>query len=703
MSKSNGKPGKAATPAARAATRSAQQAARSRQQFAERAEVGPLPKPFKPRRRNAARKSLIKFLTIYFPHSTGLKPFSADHKRMIGDMQQIIEGGGRLVNAVYRGFAKTTICENAAIWATVNGYRQFVLVLGINAGASTANIDSIKAELAENDLLAEDYPEVCLPIRALENKPQRAPHQTCNGQHTHLVWRADMLVLPTIKGSKASGAIIVAKPYAKARGVKYKRRDGAQARPDLVIIDDPQDDESATSPIQVNKNLTVLRKGILQTAGHQKGLAAIVNATIIAKGDMIETLLGDPAWEGQRVPMVRQWADEHEELWLKQYADLRREFDRSVPGDQKRAKWDATRFYRRNRRKMDRGCAVSWRHCFDRTVDPPELSAIQHAYNKLIDDGKGAFSTEYQQEPFDEAGGASRLTAPAIAAKCNGLERGLVPQNCRAVVAGIDVHDRLLYWLVLALADGFAGAVIDYGTWPRQPSTFFSMNNCPRPLEIAYPGCVQDAYILAGLQECTKAILERVYPREDGAPLRVEKLLIDAHWGEKTELVKAFCRRHPDYNRVVLPSFGAYVKPGDILRVGRKPGGRYGPGWGMPPAERGMVHVTFDADFCKSEIAQRLAVPLGTPGGFELFGREPRVHGLLAEHFTAQRGVEITRGEARKESWEALLNRDDHWWDNLVQCLVCGLLLGIDLPGVETQRKPRPADQRPTLAQLAKR
>ena len=135
--------GLATSPADKAAAHSAQVAARSRQQFAARAELGPLPKPVNRRRRNATRKSLEKFLRTYFPHSTGLKPFSDDHKRMIADMQAIIEGGGRLVNAVYRGFAKTTISENAAIWATVNGFRQFVLVLGINAGASAANRDGL--------------------------------------------------------------------------------------------------------------------------------------------------------------------------------------------------------------------------------------------------------------------------------------------------------------------------------------------------------------------------------------------------------------------------------------------------------------------------------------------------------------------------------------------------------------------------------
>jgi len=674
------------TPEEKAAAHSARVAAKSREAFREKAEVGPPEKPAKPWRRRKAAKSLLYFLKTYFPRTTGLSPFSDDHKRMVDELERCIRQGGRMVNAVYRGFAKTTISENAAIWATLFGYRRFVLVVGINQGASAGNISAIKEELADNDLLAEDFPEVCKYIRELDNKPQAAPHQTCNGHHTHIVWRADMIVLPTVEGSPASGAIITARPYAKARGVKFKRRDGQQARPDLAIVDDPQDDESAATALQVNKNLTILRKGILQTAGHLVGLACVVNATIIARNDMIESLLADPAWQGQRIPMVRNWADAHDTLWLKDYAGIRRTFDRSVPGDQQRAQRAATRFYRKHRRAMDTGCKVSWKHCYKK---PEEISAIQHAYNILIDDGEEVFASEYQQKPFDETAAGGRLVAAEIAAKCNELIRGVVPRDCRAVVSGIDVHDRLLYWLVLAVADGFSGAVIDYGTWPREQSSFFSMVNCPRPLEGAYPGRLQDAYLLAGLKDCTASILNRAYVREDGAPMRVEKLLIDAHWGEKTELVKAFCRRHRDYGRIVLPSFGVSVKPGDILRVGRKPGGRFGPGWGIPPAETGNIHVTFDADFGKSQVAQRLAVPLGTPGGFDLFGRNPKAHALLADHCTAERAVEITRGEARKEAWELIPGRDNHWWDNLVQCVIGALIAGVEIPGMEEPKARR--------------
>jgi hypothetical protein len=48
--------------------------------------------------------------------------------------------------------------------------------------------------------------------------------------------------------SLASGAIIkVAGITGRIRGLKYKRSDGRTVRPSLVVLDDPQTDESARS------------------------------------------------------------------------------------------------------------------------------------------------------------------------------------------------------------------------------------------------------------------------------------------------------------------------------------------------------------------------------------------------------------------------------------------------------------------------
>ena len=138
------------------------------------ADIGEIAKPLNPDRREACRLDLAKFLVEYFPQSTGLSPFSDDHNRVIGRIQDCILRGGRFINAVYRGFAKSTISENSLLWAMLYGHRRFGAIFAAEADLATKAITSIKLELAENDLLFEDFPEVCDPIRKLERMSQRA-------------------------------------------------------------------------------------------------------------------------------------------------------------------------------------------------------------------------------------------------------------------------------------------------------------------------------------------------------------------------------------------------------------------------------------------------------------------------------------------------------------------------------------------------
>jgi len=187
---------------------------------------------------------------------------------------------------------------------------------------------------------------------------------------------------------------------------------------------------------------------------------------------------------------------------------------------------------------MDRACLVSWRHCYK----PGELSAIQHAYNILIDDGEEVFASEYQQTPM-EAGEKSllRLTPDQIAGKVNQLARGIVPKLCQYVSAYVDVHRLIHYWVVSAWEPQFGGGPIDYGVWPEQPTTYFAETHPPVGLDKVYGG-VEDSWVLAGLTAIVDALLAREWRREDGATVRIGKLLIDARY--KTELVRQFCRRH---------------------------------------------------------------------------------------------------------------------------------------------------------------
>jgi hypothetical protein len=663
-------------------------ARKSREQYAAVSDIGDIPPVKNPRRKGRCRRNLFAFLTTYFPHSTGLRPFSEDHRHVISSIQDCILNGGRRVNAVYREFAKTTITENALIWAAVYGHKKFGAVAGISATASAANISSIKAELENNDLLLEDFPEVCYPIRCLEGKTQRCTSQTYRGIRTKMIWTAENIMLPQIPKSSASGAIIVARPFTHPRGLRLPAESGVKARPDLILIDDPQDDESAYSQPQVKKNLRILSRAWLHAASHDKTLAVVVNGTVIAKNDMIEALLADKAWQGERIKFVKSWSTAHDTFWLKDYASVRRSFNRSILGDKERAEREATALYSSRRTEADNGCVVSWAERYTR---PTELSAIQHAYNILIDDGPEVFASEYQNEPLDERALSQKLTAAWVASKTNQLARGRVPKMGEFVTAYIDVHSRLLYYVVTAWSKDFTGSVIDYGTYPRQPLSYFAQQSAPVAMADMLPGASEDAWILAGLTALTNNLLGAMFVREDMAEMHIGQLLIDAHWGEKNQLIKQFCRRHPQAGTRLMAAQGYGIGPAqkDFSEYKPEPGTRHGFGWRIAPPKGGDRWVTIDTNTMKSFVAARLALPLGTPGGLDLFGLDPREHALFADHCVAEAPVEMTAkrgiGQIRtKDVWEWLMpHNDNHYWDCLCGCATAASMLGCQIPGQE--------------------
>lgn len=664
---------------------------KSRVQTALAAELGELPPPKNPERREACRENLCLFLATYFPHTTGLYPFSDDHKRIIQRIQSAALHGGRIVNAFYRGGGKTTIGENSAIWMTIYGHRRFVPIFSADAKSAGIIVDSIKMELAENDLLHEDFPEVCEAVRKLEGKVQRCVSQTHKGKLTHVEWKAGLIVLPSIEGSKAGGAIITAVGItAVSRGMRHKRTDGTVVRPDFIILDDPQTDESARSPDQCAKRLNIIRKAILKTTGHQVNLGVCMQATVIEADDMVDQLLDpkrNPAWQGERVPMVKKWSDHHEDLWLGEYQRIRNTYDPEDADDQRRARADATEFYRAHRQEMDAGCEVSWEYCYDPTQ---ELSAIQHAYNMLIDDGAETFASECQCRPFPKIlGDAVAATAEQIRAKADGRPRGLVPRASEHVTAFVDVHDQVLFWAVAAFQSNFTGAFIDYGTFPDQRSGFFTLHDARRTLARQYRGHGKEGAISAGLEALLNELAARRFPREDGGDAAIDKCLVDS--GYVPEIVYNVIRRLNQGDRFE-PSKGKGIKAGDrdYSEYIKRPGEVLGWHWRRHPLEtnRTVRIVEIDTNHWKTFLHARWLTPLDDIGTLTLFGDRQADHRLYAQHLIAEYGEE-TFGRGRKViEWKLPPGKpDNHWFDCSVGCLTGAAIRGAVLPGTELPQR----------------
>jgi hypothetical protein len=286
-------------------------------------------------------------------------------------------------------------------------------------------LDSIKSELENNDRLEEDFSEVCGPVRALEGIHQRAAGQLYRGARTHVGWTAKEIILPTIEGSVASSAIIkVAGITGRIRGMKHKRADGKTVRPSLVLLDDPQTDESARSLSQCATREQILAGAILGLAGPGRKIAGLMTLTVVRPADMADRILDrekHPQWQGERTKMMYVFPA-NEKLW-QEYARLRADGQRNDRGTS-----EATEFYRVNLLDMDAGAVIAWpaRH------NPEELSAIQHAMNLKLDQGDAAFWAEYQNQPLAEQTEGEVLSAEVIAAKTNGMKRGEVPVGVTA-------------------------------------------------------------------------------------------------------------------------------------------------------------------------------------------------------------------------------------------------------------------------------
>ena len=659
-------------------------------------DIGPLPEVVNPGRKAACERNFQLFCESYFPETYSLA-WSPDHLKVIEKIETAVLRGGLFALALPRGSGKTTITESAALWSMLYGHREFVVLIGATESAALELLDSLKTELEVNERLAEDFPEVCYPVAQLEGIANRCAGQLYKGERTRITWTSNEIVLPTVEGSRASGIIVrVAGITGRIRGMKFKRSDGRSVRPSLVIIDDPQTSESAGSLEQTRKRVRVLAGDILGLAGPGQKISGIMPCTIIRPGDMADIILNrntHPDWNGEKTRMVYRFPT-NMKLW-EEYAEIRAEALRTEGNFQK-----ATEFYLANREAMDAGAEVSWEARFNHD----EVSALQHAMNLKFQD-EAAFMSEYQNDPLpDDTADDSLLSVDEICAKINGLARRRVPLKCDRLTMFVDVQKALLFYVVIAWAEDFTGAVIDYGSWPDQHRHEYSLADANPSIQTLFPKAGFEGALYAALSALTDECLGREWEREDGAVLKIERALVDANWGQSTDVVYQFCRQS-SHAGVILPSHGRYVgassKP--MTEYRKQQGDRLGFNWMIPnvAGKRAIRHVIYDTNYWKSFIHARLAVPVGDKGSLTLYGRIPGAHQLFAEHLTAEYRVK-TQGRGRTvDEWKLKpQSHDNHFLDCVAGCAVCGSMLGASLPETlpaKLDRKPmiRLSDKRP--------
>jgi hypothetical protein len=653
----------------------------ARESSAKGREIGPLPPVKDPARRAACREDSALFAKTYFPDRFPL-PFCRDHLDAFRAMQACSEHGGRYARAMMRGGGKTTSAEVEALRALLYGLRRFLVLIQATQPLAALSLAKIQRALETNDLLLEDFPEVCFPIRALERIHNRARGQTQNRRPTNIQWKGDGVVLPTIAGSVSSGAVIHVTGITGAfRGLNMVGPDGEIFRPDLVILDDCQTRDSAKSPTQTADREAIITDDVLALAGPTTEIAAVMLCTPIFPNDLSERFLDPekhPDWNSQRGRMLRRFPDRMD-LWDR-YAELRKLGQRE--GDRGAA---ATEFYREHRADMDAGADVTW----PERKKPGELSGLQSAMNLFVDNPRG-FRAEYQCEPeaVDLGFGIKELGADQVAARLSGTERYQVPAESTRLTAFIDCGKALHWFGVVAWTERFGGTVIDYGPWPRQARSIFAAGDARpsiaeklaelagTPLEFN-----EEQIVYAGLERVVAEVMGRTYYRVGGGELRIEACLIDS--GNWTKTVYQFVQRNAkQYGWPLYPSKGIArtTTARGVSEWKPRPGERKGYHWRLTTGEYSKVRaVQFDPDPWKSFIHLGMTTPAGGPTGLFLYGTSAAQHAMIGEHCAAEYGEPQTIRGTTFDKWQVRVHRpDNHLLDVLVGCAVAASLLGIE-------------------------
>ena len=250
--------------------------------------------------------------------------------------------------AAPRGNAKSTIVSLALpIWVACYKHKKYTLLISDSSDQANDFLRNIREEFEDNEKIFEDF-----------------------GELEGLVWSDNNIILANDVRIQALGA------GKKVRGRKYR-----QHRPDLIIVDDIENDENIASPDQRKKNEMWYFRAVSKSGDKNTDIIAI--GTLLHYDSLLSKLLKNPIYDTKKYQSVYQWSksDKWNE-WERIITDLEN------PNHIK----DAEEFFNANREEMLEGTLVVW-------------SEKEDYYNLMLQrivDGPAAFSSEKQNEPLSD-------------------------------------------------------------------------------------------------------------------------------------------------------------------------------------------------------------------------------------------------------------------------------------------------------------
>ncbi len=289
------------------------------------------------------------FGRAYFPEYCSLSPCEFHHEQY-AEMRRIEQAGGgeTVIIAAPRESAKSTSWNT--IYATNNaayGKKHYIVLISDSSEQAVDDLKQVKTALEENEYILEDFGKL-------------------RGSTT---WKTDAILLK-------NDVLMVAKGSGKkVRGIKHK-----QYRPDLMILDDIENDENVRSPDQRKYLMNWFNK-VVMNAG-SKRTDVVVIGTILHNDGLLKNLLKKSGYRTKLYKAVIK--DNKSPLWI----DWKEIYvDKSNPNNVE----DAYEFFLAHREEMEAGSEVIW----------PEAKDLYYYKRKLIDLGPAAYNSEYQNNPVD--------------------------------------------------------------------------------------------------------------------------------------------------------------------------------------------------------------------------------------------------------------------------------------------------------------
>lgn len=654
-----------------------------------------IPKPENDQRCKRLEKNVLRWLRWYFPN-VFTEPFQLPQIEMIEAILAATRYAGDQAIAAPRGIGKTTIAECVVIYGIVKGLIDFAVIFAATASDAENSLKSIKEYICASDRLLADYPALCVPIREVDPTPNKAHSIIVYGDdfdftHAQFQWSGTEISMPKVPGLACAGSRIATRGLDSAvRGLKKGTK-----RPQLALIDDPDTEDSARSEDQAKKLSTRIERAIAGLAPKGKRMSRVM-LTTLQNRTCVSAQFTDPSvkpsWKGKRFAFLKKLPDRVDK-W-EEYITFRQQAIND--GDEFARK--AHNFYRKKRKIMDAGCEVANKYSFDNRLLPDgsrlQLSAIQHYYDFLADNGEEAALCELQNDPPEETGPIeSGITSYRIQRQVSGYPRRVVPPDVVCLVQGIDIGKFACHFVIKAFRADATAFIIDYGV----QEVLGTIRGSDEAL---------DKHILRALYARRETMLTNPYATAVGEIVEVRKTIADASY--RTEAIYHFCHEAGIGFQAAM-GFGkssGCVKINFNAPVRVTNDKRPGDGWFLSLRPRGTWLCCMDTDRWKGWEHDRWMTPPDQPGTCLLFGErgigkrlsdDQKGHFSFSKHITAEVEIEDpTKNKGMVRRWK-VKSDTNHYLDASYMADVAANMCGITL-----LRQPRlVGDKRMSAQELA--